>query len=395
MKRLFAVLLVAALVMGGAFAQLSFNVQVASELWGTNGFKFAPNMQGTAGTADDWGMTDSATLFNLDYSTDKAGVSVDIRPVYNAKDGLNANWGNAGNGLMVHQYSGWFKPIDMLKISMGTNVAVSVFGADEMRWNCLGARAGEVCGIAAELTPIDGLYIGYVLEQCGEDIDKTKMGAAASYNIGGVGNFGVQWTTGDYSFDLDGDNGPLPKIESGKGIDGKIMALGVGADLAIVDGLRIKPVYTIALDNNDNGLDPMHKIDLFLAWGNGPFSIKLLERALVRTYDMEGDDKYSNFGNIVKAEVNYAVTDAVSVNLKAAWGMNVGKGDTGNGDWSGIAYWDPTKCLKGNNMSVYLSVPVAFDAGVTVVPGFLLKFDSEAEDDKATWSIPLALKYSF
>ncbi len=383
MKRLFAVLLVAALVMGGAFAQLSFNAQVAADLWGTDGFQFSPQMAASKAAANIWGMDDSATLFSLGYSTDKAGVTVDIRPDATS-DGPGS--GATGGALHIHHYSGWFKPIDMLKISLGTNVAVSGFGAESIRWNCLGARAGEVVGAAVELTPVDGLYIGYVLNQCGEDIDKAKMGAAASYAIDGIGKFGVQWTTGN------------------SGIDGKIMALGVGADLALVDGMTISPVYTIALDNNDVGLDPMHKIDLWFAWGNGPFSVKLLERALVRTFDLEGVDNVNNFGNIVKAEVNYAVTDTVSVNLKAAWGMNIhDAGDAGvdgwlgdaagNSDWSGMHYW--TAVGSGNMFAVNLSIPIAFDAGVTVQPGFLLTYDTELDDDAAKWAIPLVLKYSF
>ena len=361
MKRLIAVLVVVALVMTGAFAQLSFNVQVASELWGTNGFKFAPNMQASAGTGDDWATQDSATLFGLNYSTSKAGVTVDIRPVYKA-NGSNANWGNVGNALQIHQYSGWFKPFDFMKVSMGTNVQVSVFGADEMRWNCLGARAGEVCGAAVEVTPVAGLYVGYVLNDCGKDIKSAKMGAAASYAFD-FANIGAQWTTGS------------------NGIEGKEMAIGLGAAFSVGD-VRVKPVYTIALDNN-KVKKPMHKADLFMVWGNGTISVKFLERSIIV-------DK--NFGNIVKAEVNYAFADNASVNLKACYGMNVK--DTGNDDWSGMDYWDKTT-EKGNRLSAYLSVPVAFDEGVTVVPGFLLKYDATAADNKATWSIPLTVKYAF
>lgn len=374
MKRLFAVLMVVSLVVGAAFAQLSFNVQVGADIYGTNGFQFGNQM--TQNAMGDWGFGDNATLFNLGFSTEKAGVSVDIRP-------------SATNGIYVHNYSGWFKPIDMLKVSLGTNVAVNVFDSETIRWNCLGARAGEVTGAAVELTPIDGLYLGYVIAAgtANDDnwaIDETKMGAAGAFTLDGFGKIAAQWTTSD------------------NGIASGTNALGAGVGLSLLDGVLIEPVYTIFLYGDDDdykylkggilpelvAYDPMHKIDLYVTFGADALSVKLLERLYIRT-----TEDYNDIGNVVKAEVNYNVTENVGVNLKAAWAMNAG---TGNDDWDGgfgQVFYD-----KGNNVAFCLTLPITFDAGVTIQPGFMLNMWSPDADDaesKTTWAIPLTLKYSF
>jgi hypothetical protein len=134
-------------------------------------------------------------------STDKAGANFQF-------------WYNyAGNDadLKVRTTKIWFKPIDMLKVTVG-DVSLKTFGetldywkspdggdaATHQTWSWSGYSSVEGSGVALELTPVDGLYIaGGLVAPTGSDFaainfnskdDETyaSWGIDVKYGLAGV-----------------------------------------------------------------------------------------------------------------------------------------------------------------------------------------------------------------
>ena len=193
MKRLVAVLVVVALVMTGAFAQISFSG------WGTG----VLGVKGGAG-ADDaslflqtpWG-ANTRVGFTIAGNSDNIGFQAD----------MTADITSIGLGDNAKI---WWKANDVLKVSIG-KVQGDVLRGKIGDWSDFRGILGGMGdadaifrrfypqnGALVEVTPVDGLYMGAAFEASGNAKDvKNSLQAAVGYNIEGIGLVRAQYIGGD------------------------------------------------------------------------------------------------------------------------------------------------------------------------------------------------------
>lgn len=351
MKKALAILSALALVAGAAFAEgpLSFSVGTTVNAWGSDGFKWIGNTTDAYKTDDNF--------IGINYAAEKAGVTVDMRLDSTSK------------ALVLHNYSAWIKPASFVKFSLGTNVAVSVLGAESIRWNCIGARTGEVQGATVELTPVDGLYVAGLVAGDIADADAFKnatFGGGASYAIAGIGTLGGQYRH-DGSADANSVTG--------------------GFSLSAVENLSATVSYTAFLYNAANTAS-LNKIDAFITFNAGAFGLKLYDAVFLRG-EKAGVAAANSLGDVFKSEFNYAFSDTVAANAKIFYMMNVADYDHWDG---GFAENTDT---KSNAIRVWASLPIALDKGVKVIPGFMIDQDLATANAKPTWAIPVGFYFNF
>lgn len=187
MKRLFAVLLVAALVMGGAFAQISFGA------WGRGMFvpvQVAPGAElkdATTTVAASWG-GNPRIGFTIRGSSDNIGFQVD----------MTGDISDIGVGDNAFIY--WAN--DMFKVSIGkvqgdalrgkfddVPLGGLIFGWRNKNKDDIFTRFYPKCGALVEARPVEGLYVGAAIEgnKSAKESYKDTIQAAVGY----TGDFGM------------------------------------------------------------------------------------------------------------------------------------------------------------------------------------------------------------
>ena len=258
MKRLFAVLLVAALVMGGAFAQISFGA------WGRG--VFVP-VQGGAGVEDptattmaSWG-GNPRIGFTIRGESDNIGFQVDMT-------GNLADIGVGDNARI------WWKANDMFKVLIGKTqgdalrgkisdapLGGMIFGWRNKDNDALFTRFYPQRGALVEITPMDGLFIGASVDtNLGDgspapvkDVYTQTLQVGAGYNIDGIGHIRVQYVGGAI-----GTNGIPALVYDGAGDvisnGGRIEAAFA---LGMIDGVTIDIGGKIPFDSDKMGYTAM------------------------------------------------------------------------------------------------------------------------------------------
>jgi hypothetical protein len=349
MKRFLVLLLVAVMAVPALFAvDVKASVVMGLDVWhGDNGFQLSNKDQ-----RDD-------DLLSFTLAGEKAGayfrlesklVSESNGVTVLAGPGVDGVYGTADDvfetidasdesAAAIRKAEVWFKPVDMLKITIG-NVGGSLF-TETINWwqvadGTLSGWSNDIIaaaegGVSFELKPIDALTIkaslapgyGTPLATAGE-LNKAavKWGVVAKYAIDGVGTVGA-------GFRDDGD--------------GSWKMARVGFQLTAVEGLSAFLQGTFRLD--DSGLTGM-AIDPFVDFTAGALNIKAslpltiipdndatpmgLRYDVHVKYSMEKVSPYFSIEQNGDGIILGGTTDASftpQINLGMTWGYDVGSLD--------------------------------------------------------------------
>ena len=187
MKRLFAVLLVAALVMGGAFAQISFGAWGRGMLVPVQVAPGAEIKDATTTVAASWG-GNPRIGFTIRGSSDNIGFQVD----------MTGDISDIGVGDNAFIY--WAN--DMFKVSIGKvqgdalrgKFGDSPFGGSLTNWtgnadqDNIFTRFYPKCGALVEARPVEGLYVGVAFE--GNTSAKASYTETIQAGVGYTADFG-------------------------------------------------------------------------------------------------------------------------------------------------------------------------------------------------------------
>ena len=273
----------------------------------------------------------------LSANTDKAGAKFQVWYNYT---------GSGAEELKVRGANLWFKPLDMLKITVG-DIDVGIYGeklhywkdpvgahyTDGWGYQYSNADVATGAGFACELTPIDGLWIG-LAGAAGTDSstialtwadgvpDDNKFwygawGVGAKYDLNGLAGIplsvGVSWR------------------DSGKD-DWKL--LGIGADYGVLygDGLYAMLNGRLRFNEGDNGKLAGITIDNFVKFATGAFKAEVRAPVTIRLED--NDPSWL----VWSARVSYALDGFTPYlllandldNTNAAWLLSDAFGDTFN-----------------------------------------------------------------
>lgn len=363
MKKIVGILAAAALTASMFAVDFSANVQGKFNIASKDGF----------GNIDRDDMKYGNSILSASAEDEKAGASFQVRV-----DGGSWN-------VYLHEFTVWVKPIDMFKLSF-MNTSIAPFGKYEcFDWDKLGLDGGSMDsrGFNAELTPVDGLWVGYHMNAFegnsvdGNHLADMELAGALTYDIAGVGNVGVEVAKENVAW----------------------TGFGVGFDLKAVENLTAKVVgaFFLPQDGNKNAT----KIEAVVGYKAGALNFTLFERAGISSMDN------SVFKNVLAAKVGYDVSENIGFNFRFAWGMNVESvshfkyGDINKNDL--CVNVDDNNYANNTVIDVQVGVPVKF-GNATLEPKFnfsssklsgkLLGVDID-QDAVTSWSIPLSFTYNF
>ncbi len=248
----------------------------------------------------------------------------------------------------------WFKPIDMVKISVG-NVSGGLFteqlnwwkvptGADfnsfdrwASRWSSYATVEGP--GVSFDLTPVEGLSVslGYTPGFGTNDLAdgysaNTKWGISAKYNIAGFGDVGA-------SFRDEGEN------------EAKLIKVGVQTS-SLVPGLTAMLQFVGRMEYNNNINSTATEdaafngfsIDNHFAYAVDKFSVKANFPVTIRISGIENDNSFmtydvkfayglgtiSPYFRLTQEGLNFGdVAFTPAIKLGAEWGYDGGSFDIG------------------------------------------------------------------
>jgi len=322
--------------------------------------------------------------------------------------------GSWGGGVNAFGY-GWWKPIDMLKLQIGSNPDGN-FGLDGVtRWGfyqeasnwdvgvvneggAFGASFFAGCltdgGSIVTITPVDGLEINVGVPFVGDNGSKRTYYiygdtvAQVKYTMEGIGTFGLTF---------EGGRGDEVKISSGS-ITGNGAKLYAYAGLALIEGLGIDLglSYTLPSSEGDEKTTGKYTYNAPIAVGLGAqyaiteeFGIKTRVQgkfAEKAKFERWGSSQTQNgdFELIADVLPYYAINESITAYLSA--GLAFSNPDNGDSyvDW----HLNPYLTIKEGNAGFY--------AGFQVHGYGKRKVGNVVHQDAfVNWAVPIGILYSF
>ena len=420
MKKTLVLLLIVA-VTGGLFAQATLSGQIYGNavLGQGSSFKDAdgdytvdPTAGGTmgririevsaqdkTGTIGAWGRFESGWTFD---ANNAFGLPPGTLPA--------ATFGGEGGAVAAYGYAFW-QPIDWFRLQVGVNPD-GHFGASCIsRWDFYDL-AGDV-GVVTEnwlfsdafyagfgsfgsvltLTPVKDLAINVGVPFEAMDGDRAinvykSTNAQVAYTIEGVGDVKVNYAgdINDTIFDDTGAFSPNPATIYGyfdySAVQDLNVELGVG--------------YKFAIKNEGNEYTPPVSIGLGASYKTGPFGIKVrvMGQFAEKFAPKVGDDEKGNTVIVADILPNYAINDSLTVYLSA--GLNFSKPDSADPSvFNGYSLTASSDSVLGWHVNPYISKTIGDGA---FLAGFRVESDGSKDlngDKFVTWSVPIAISYSF
>lgn len=235
---------------------------IASAVEFTSKVKMGANVANDAGEAVEFfkvkntNQKDDDTLI-FTFNGEKAGAQ--FKAWYNYTGADPDNLGVRGANI-------WFKPIDMLKVTVG-NIGLDsykeqifwwhgVYGAKPGSWGAFGGNYLEGVGAKVELTPIDGLSIEAAIAP---GIDTALLSTADGYGYKGYA------LKAKYGF----GPGSAAVVFADKGKDADKL-IGIGADFSGVEGLYAFANVTLRLNNGLVGI----ALDDYVKYSAGALTVQ-------------------------------------------------------------------------------------------------------------------------
>ena len=393
MKKLIAILVVFAMVAGATFA-----ADISAEVFG--------NVNLAKGT------TEKVNDESQDPRADGAGNGrIRLSASAESEDGKFGGWARLQAGSYGDTVSAWgivwWKPLDVLKLQIGTNGNDGEFGlegvtgwgfyampceviisnANVWGWgNYLGIPDDSMCfrnafyggfneGTIVNLTPIEGLAINVGIPNFGDQEVNGKAeyvykrsDVQIAYNAEGIGTFGFTYN-GGAGFNEDDGIFEITKIFVYVGLN---MIEGLGIDIGFGYPLKLEDVQ-----------EPM-SIGLGVDYGADAFGVKLrgLAQLGANEYSQTWEEKTT--GILVDILPYFNISDNLTFFFSAGLGMAM------NSDWD--------ENLMGWHVQPYIVVgnqwSAAFYAGFRIESP--MKSAPSSDIDSITnWSIPLGITMSF
>jgi len=363
-----------------ALATSAFAVDVGANVQAKMGFA-----KDKYGWMEDQIGTDN--LLSVNASSDVAGAEFNIRAKEAGRDDHNDN----DRVLFVDSYNVWIKPVEQLKLTMGTGADFSIFGDGIGKGDGKIGIVNDGTGLKAEVTPVDALWIGARVDAPADnwhgDVDEQlKFAVGASYTVDGVGKFGGE-------FAREGNNAPAVEPKA------KWNAFMVGADITAVENLDVKLDFAGWLGNKkayNNVSWNAYKVGAFVTYTADALTIQASERAIIRSGDftdkkkVPAADKQESFSNIVCAKVGYSI-NAFAPYVSAAFATNLKKIDD--------QYQGKVNAVNAGNKDKQFGITVGTDykvgAATVNVEFSFNKTLADKGDDTDSWELPIAFKYAF
>ena len=392
MKKIVGIIGTAAVLASSIFAvDFSANVQVKGDV---AGFKFVDDKS-------------TITLFGFE-NTDQKDADALVLSANTDNSGAQFQFwyeyvGGEEAALKVRSTSLWFKPLDMLKITVG-DLDVGTYSEKLHYWKAPIANAYSQwyngysstavvsgAGFLCELTPIDGLWISLgtaagtdsstiVLNWADGVPDDNKFwygawGVGAKYDLNGLAGIplsvGVSWR----------DNGKD---------DWKVLAIGADYGVLYGDGLYAMLNGRLRFNEGDNGKLDGITIDNFVKFAAGAFKAEVRAPVTIRLAD--NDPSWL----VWSAKVSYAL-DGFTPYLMLANDLD-NKGAYLLGD--GNMWWG--KVSFGDSFGMQIKPGVSFNVGacsidVAVKLDVLSKIDNDADHSKVgfKFAVPVELGVAF
>lgn len=215
-------------------------------------------------------------------------------------------------GLQIRNTNVWFKPIDMLKVTVGDVSSGAWFGNTLDYWknpvggkkddfNSWGAKYSsfatvEGCGVMAELTPIEGLVInGGITAGVGNSFvtiaHNSGNATVAAYGVGAKYTLGNLPLTAGVTF-----------RDSGKD-EVKLLSVGVMYGGAYADGFHTSINARLRMNEGNAGKLDGITIDNYFRFGAGALAACLRAPVTIRTANTDADPSYMVFS----AKVSYGL----------------------------------------------------------------------------------------
>jgi len=375
MKRFLVLLLVAVMAVPALFADVTVGGwgRIILEVKGddTDGSDVVMDM------SPNWNLVGGRTRFQIAGSSDQIGFNIDVDVDY------LGTWEsydlNAAENASI-----WIKPIDMIKIQVGSfqidtlrgkfgataNAASSgknFGGGDFEDWIFPRTRLGH--GVAIHATPVDGLNI-ILAHEYEFGVDQAALDAADLLGISINGGFPVDETLKSLSiaagYTIEGIGmiragyfGSQNVIDAVKGVAGEDGGTIVAAfNLTAVEGLNVDLGGNIYVGDGER--DPM------IALGVSYQIMDALSATLISQISLNSDDPL-----MVGVRAAYSL-GAVSINLEVN-----------------------AKILEdANQISVYPFARMGLGNGYTSA-GFRLDLDMTTNAEVTKWALPVAFEYWF
>lgn len=370
---------------------------------------FAEGKGGLSFTLDTRAAWDSENGFNIgageddfyleflcNYETSIGGAMFRLRNTLDS----DTQW------LKMDRWEGWIKPVDFLKVSMGSQ-PVELY-AEGVKWDAIaGAGIFESAGnhLYLEAYPVDGLTIGAgLLQPTAKSHDDTDddgepdtwtehsdakkpykaLAAWATYNIACVGNVSL-------TYEAMGS-----PIAWEKQYDGDIKRIGAIFDYNGIDNFEVIAAYAglIAKDDEDKTKLAQSRIDLDLHYTAEQYFVELFNSVVLRDFG----DGANKMGNRVGIKAEYYLTDMFTPWIRA----NFYKNYTGElGPMWGSAYlYDHANEETGEDLSKKWGVLVEPRLSMNLGKGITAIFGANIshatwQEKKTTWAIPVEFIVNF
>ena len=354
-------------------------------------------------------------LLEVHFSGDKAGA--DFKFWTTAKDST----------LSVRGLKVWFKPIDMMTVSVG-NVglylyterlnwwkvpmagSVSQFGSWEERWSSA-AGLKEDLGLTLEVTPIDGLYIGAGVAPGVYTDNNNNVKGQSLLKVESTKNGDTTTTTDSYL--AWGAVAKYTFSDLGLSIgaayrdDGKdsLKILTIGADFSkdsfygFLQGKlnfddHSDGNYSFAADKYGMTLRGV-TIDNYLSYNFGFMNLQATLPVTIRglvAYDTDAEKKADPSYMTARIKASFPI-DAITAYVVV--GSDEGR-NNGPAENAGKGYWTLDENF-GDNFNIYVNPGVSFNVGACALDiGAEFAFQNAA-DGKGTfyWAVPFTTKVSF
>jgi len=407
MKKLIAILVVFAMVTGATFA---------ADI-GADAFGMIDVVKGSTQEDSDPATNMAITRARLSASAeDENGIFGGwIR--FDTPNDWGAGGNVYGNGVVAYGNM-WWKPLDVLKLQIGTNGGDGEFElaggttwgfyqvAGDVRtidagnawgggyWDEAGFRSafygGFNDGAILFLTPVEGLSINigipypYSWGDKAEDVYKQTV-AQFSYNAEGIGTFGLTYRGGVMDDEVLGDSAKLFVYAGLSMVENMGIDIGIGYEF----GEELKDVQTISY--------PISAA-LGVNFSSDAFGVKF--RAMGQfggSVKIEAADKTYDIPMVVLVDVMpyVNISDTLIFNFSAGIKM-FGKDDN---DGFGLMSEDnsPSDAVTGWHIHPYITVKSAWWAP-NFYAGLRIESDGKKDADDKTyinWSVPIGIAFSF
>ena len=351
-----------------------------------------------------------ADLLQFSYSGEQAGAAFRLWAQESETNYLDYE-GNSGKDPIVRfrSFSMWFKPVDMLKVSVG-NVGQYLY-TEQINWwktpcgSSVAQAAGwdhrwsnysgiEGAGVNLTVTPIEGLQLDFgAVPGWGKAfIDKTDTGTTiAAYGVT------AKYSMGSMSFGLGWRDERITLVDGGTTTN-KTKILTVGADFNATGFYGFVQPRLRFDDNGEGGLDLNGVvIDNYGKYSTGALSVQFRFPVTIRLTGEDSDPSYLTY----RVKASYALSGFTPY-------LSLENVDYSYYNWSGNgAVADGPVCFGkddysvGNTFNMRVNPGVSFnvgeaalDIGVAVDIHSAKSADTTSKD-KITWSVPFTLGVAF